>query len=376
MKQAAKSTAWAYQPGVCRELLGTRAMVIFAALSDHLRRGVNRLMHGERDDPYNVLSSVGERVEATFAPNAALPTIAETVVQALELPFTAITLKQGEEIVEASYYGDKQVASEAVLGVPLTYKKRTVEELLLSPRTHGESITKADLQLLENLSSQVRVAAHVARLTAELQRLRELLVTAREEERRRLRRDLHDGVGPQLAALTLKLETACSLVSHDPETSSLIADLIECARTIVSDVRCSVHALRPPALDDLGLIPALREGAAQYSQNGLCVSVEAPEDLPPLPAALEVTAYRIAQEAMTNVVRHARARTCTVRIGLNKVAGMLRLEVEDDGRGLGEEHKSGVGMHSMCERAEELGGRCDIESQAAGGTFVSVLLPC
>jgi signal transduction histidine kinase len=214
------------------------------------------------------------------------------------------------------------------------------------------------------------------RLTAELQRSRERLVTAREEERKRLRRDLHDGVGPQLAALTLKLETARYLFSHNPKASSLMADLTERARNTISDVRRSVHALRPPALDELGLVPALQEAAAQYSQNGLCVTLEAPENVPPLPAAVEVAAYRIAQEAITNVVRHAGANNCWVRVGFDEEAEMLRVEVEDDGRGIGKDLKGGVGMHSMRERAEELGGRCTIEPIAWGGTLVSAQLPC
>jgi signal transduction histidine kinase len=137
-----------------------------------------------------------------------------------------------------------------------------------------------------------------------------------------------------------------------------------------------VHALRPPALDELGLIPALREGAAQYSRNGLRVSVEAPKSLPSLPAAAEVATYHIAQEAMTNVVRHARARNCSVRIALDEDAGTLRVEIVDDGRGVGEGHKVGVGLHSMRERAEELGGRCKVDTLAGGGTLVSAELPC
>jgi signal transduction histidine kinase len=187
---------------------------------------------------------------------------------------------------------------------------------------------------------------------------------------------LHDGVGPQLAALTLKLETARNLLSHDPKTAALMAELSERARATISDVRRSAHALRPPALDELGLVPALREGATQYAQNALRISVEAPTSLPPLPAAVEVATYHIAQEAMTNVIRHAGASKCSMRIALDEEAEVLHLEVEDDGRGLGEDHKAGVGTHSMRERAEELGGRCTIGAPEGGGTLVSARLPC
>jgi signal transduction histidine kinase len=365
------------QGSLFASLLATGVVaVLFAPLRDRLQRAVSRLMYGHRDDPYKVLAGLGERLETTLAPNAVLPTIVKSVAQALKLPYAAITLKRNveEESVKVAEYG-KKGAGEFLL-VPLTYQQETVGELILSPRSPGESFSKSDLQLLENLARQVGVVAHAVRLSADLQRSRERLVTAREEERKRLRRDLHDGVGPQLAALTLKLETARNLLSHDPKTAALLAELSERARATVSDVRRSVHALRPPALDELGLVPALREGAAQYGQNGLHISMEAPASLPPLPAAVEVATYHIAQEAMTNVVRHAGASNCSMRITLDEETGVLHLEVEDDGRGLGEDHKAGVGTHSMRERAEELGGRCTIEALLLGGTLVSAQLPC
>ncbi|HYQ85185.1 MAG TPA: CHASE domain-containing protein, partial [Rubrobacter sp.] len=209
----------------------------------------------------------------------------------------------------------------------------------------------------------------------ELQRSREGLVSAREEERRRLRRDLHDGVGPQLAALMLELETASDLVSDNHEASALMAKLSERASEIVSDVRRSVHALRPPALDELGLVGALREGALQYGPAGLRVSVENPEELSHLPAAVEVACYRIAQEALANVVRHARASHCSIRIRLDEDAGALSVEVEDDGRGIRDDDNAGVGMLSMRERTEELGGWCTVQPLAGGGTLVRALLP-
>jgi signal transduction histidine kinase len=350
--------------------------VMFAPLRDRLQRAVNRLMYGHRDDPYKVLSGLGERLETTLAPNAVLPAIVESVSQALKLPYAAITLKRNTEgePVRVAEYGKKSVGEPLI--VPLSYQQETVGELIVSPRSPGESFSNSDLELLEALAHQVGVAAHAVRLSADLQRSRERLVTAREEERKRLRRDLHDGVGPQLAALILKLETARNLLSHDPKTAALMGELSEGARATVSDVRRSVHALRPPALDELGLVAALREGAAQYSHNGLDISLEAPESLPPLPAAVEVATYHIAQEAMTNVVRHAGASNSSIRIALDEEAGVLHLEVEDDGRGVGEDHKAGVGTHSMRERAEELGGRCTIEALPQRGTLVSVELPC
>ena len=137
-----------------------------------------------------------------------------------------------------------------------------------------------------------------------------------------------------------------------------------------------MYTLRPSALDDLGLLGAIRETAAQYGARGLSISTEAPEVLPPLPAAVEVAAYRIVQEALTNIVRHAHAREGVVRLELDEGAGTLRLEINDDGRGLSSGRGRGVGIASMRERAAELGGDCVVESLSAGGTRVRASLPC
>ena len=229
--------------------------------------------------------------------------------------------------------------------------------------------------LLRSRTRALRTSADLKVANTELQRSRESLVNTREEERRRLRRDLHDGVGPQLAALMLELETASDLVSENHQASALMAKLSKRASQIVSDVRRSVHALRPPALDELGLVEALREEASKYSQAGLRVSVENPEELSHLPAAVEVACYRIVQEALANVVRHARASQCSIRILLDEETGALIVEVEDDGRGIKDDDRAGVGMSSMRERTEELGGWCTVESVVGGGTLIRALLP-
>ena len=355
--------------------------LLFHPLRVRLQRGVNRLMYGERDDPYAVLSRLGKRLETSIAPQAALLTIVETIAQALKLPYVAIEHKLGNDGFET--VAEHGTPLRESVALPFVYHGEEIGRLVVAPRTPGESFTLSERKLLENLALQAGSAMHdlrmrdeTLRLSADLQRSREQLVTAREEERRRLRRDLHDGVGPQLAALMLELETASDLISDNPEASALMAKLSERTRETVSDVRRSVHALRPPALDELGLIGALSEGAAQYGRSGLHVSVEAPEKLPPLSAAVEVACYHIAQEAMTNVVRHAGARNCWVRIALDKEADMLDLEIEDDGRGIRKDDRAGVGMSSMRERAEELGGRCSVGPSAGGGTLVSAFLPC
>jgi len=245
---------------------------------------------------------------------------------------------------------------------------------VLSPRAPGEAFSPADRQLLDDLARQAGVAVHAVGLTRALQRSRERLVTAREEERRRLRRDLHDGLGSQLSALHLRAGTLrLALPPGQPAAEAGLVELQTELHTAIADLRRLVYALRPPALDELGLAGALRALAAQSSAaNGLRVQVEAPDLLPPLPAAVEAAAYRIAQEALANMVRHAHAHTGQVRL---EVAAGLGLEVIDDGLGLPAEHRAGVGLRSMRERAEELGGKCTIEPRAGGGTRVAIHLP-
>jgi signal transduction histidine kinase len=202
------------------------------------------------------------------------------------------------------------------------------------------------------------------------------LVTAREEERRRLRCDLHDGVGPTLASLAQRLDAARLMVPRDPDSAvTLLGDLKGQVRATIADIRRLVYALRPPVLDEFGLVSAIREHAMSYNQSDdLQVLIEAPDDLPPLPAAVEVAAYRIALEALTNVARHAQARTCHIRLE-HRTRGTFCLEITDDGQGLPENYRAGVGLTAMRERAAELGGRCTVEPRQPYGTRVSVHLP-
>jgi signal transduction histidine kinase len=205
-----------------------------------------------------------------------------------------------------------------------------------------------------------------------LQHSRERLVTAREEERRRIRRDLHDGLGPALASLAMQADNARDWAHSQPEkTEAALEEITTQAQAALQDIRRLVYDLRPPALDELGLVGALRQTAANYA-NGLRIEMDVPAALPPLSAAVEVATYRIAQETLNNVARHARARSCTLRVS---VQDALHLEIDDDGVGLPREVHAGVGLISMRERADELGGSCVIERKPGGGTRVSARLP-
>jgi len=307
-----------------------------------------------------------------------LPAIVETVAQALKLPYVAITLQQDGALVIAASYGS---AKDELMRLPLSYQSILIGELVLAPRGPGESFTPADRALLSDLARQAGIATHAVRLTTDLQRLtgelqqsRTQLVTTREEERRRLRRDLHDGLGSRLTSVTFQLDAACNLLDRDPQAvRTLLMELKGQMQTSIADIRRLVYNLRPPILDEWGLVAALREQVAQYQLNQVQVTVDAPESLPALPAAVEVAAYRIALEALANVIRHARASSCAIR--LDVIDEVLIVEIQDNGSGLPPDYCAGVGISAMRERAAELSGSCVIENVATGGTRVYARLP-
>ncbi|MBI2873352.1 MAG: hypothetical protein HYY00_09230 [Chloroflexi bacterium] len=356
--------------------------VLFQPLRQRLQHAINRWMYGQRDDPYTVLTSLGRHLEDTLPADAILPTVVETVARALKIPYVAIVRSEGEQQVVLAASGQP---TPDVLKIPLVYQGEEVGQMMLAPRAPGEAFSRADWRLVSDLARQTGVVAHSVRLTGDLRRARERLVISREEERRRLRRDLHDGLGPVLGGVTLKLDAARNLLARDTAAADVILAQVKAqTQQALADIRRLAYALRPPALDQLGLVSALREHAAttrfagtdggSAETHSLRVRVESPQPLPVMPAAVEVAVYRIAVEALTNVARHSRAHNCLVRLSLPD-QGTLELEVADDGVGLPPGSTAGVGITSMKERAAELGGNCAVESVAGGGTRVRAHIP-
>ncbi len=355
--------------------------ILFQPLRVRLQRGVNRLFYGQRDDPLGTLSQLGKRLELAIAPEEVLHTLTETIGQTLKLPYVAISLRSEDEFKVAAKSGD-EVAD--AIEVPLVYQGQTVGQLIAGPRAPGESLSKEDKQLLANIAHQAGPAAYTVQLTDDLRQSRVRLVTAREEERRRLRRDLHDGLGPILASQGLKMAAVTQLLHDDPaKAQRLLEELIARNESTVAEVRRLVYELRPASLDDLGLVGAVRDYASGLKGGAkdaprLRADVQVPSGgLPSLPAAIEVAAYRISTEALTNVARHARARQARVSFTLNgsNHSRKLHLEIVDDGIGLPASQRSGIGLISMRERAEEVGGQLLIESFPGQGTRVVADLP-
>lgn len=347
------------------------AAVAFAPARSRVQRAVDRLMYGERKSPYRVMTQLSRRLESD-GDCGELSVVVDTVTQALKLPYAAIFDASGKVLA------DTGTAGPALVPLPLNYQGAGEGQLLVSPRPGTARFSRDEQRLLDDLARQIGAAVHAVRLSGALQASRERLVSAKEEERLRLRRDLHDGLGPKLAALGLKTDAARGMVDTHPERArQLLGTITGDLRGTIEDVRRLVYGLRPPALDELGLVGALRECAQRFdTPDTPSVSVRA-GDLPPLPAAVEVAVYWIVNEAVTNVVRHAAARTCTVTLDVDD--GAVRLTVADDGRGLPDGWRAGVGTSSMAERAGELGGdlrvTCGRRTAARRGTEVTARIP-
>lgn len=322
-----------------------------------LRSRIERWVYGYRSDPAAALRSLGASVERGH-PLHVVDSITASVADAL---------KVDRVWVEA---GSRNADDPAAIRVPLVHRGEHLADLAVAVPP-GRTLSTADTALLHDLARYAAVTVRAVQLATQLHTSRFRIVTAREEERKRLRRDLHDGVGPSLAAIVLKLRAAESR-ADGPERSALFAEVRAEAQATVAEVRRVVDDLRPPALDEVGLTGAIRQRAASLSTELLVVQVDGPQTVPPLPAAVEVAAFRIASEAMTNAARHSGASRCTVEV---EVDGTHGITVSDNGRGAGQLTSRGFGWTSMSERAGELGGSCTISSRVAGGVVVRALLP-
>jgi signal transduction histidine kinase len=319
------------------------------------------------------MARLGRQVEDAATAEPVLGSVATVVASSLRLPYAAVELRVGDEWVPAAAAGQPP-AEVAVF--PLTFQRETVGRLVAGQRTPGEKLSPDDERLLGNLARQVAPAAHAVALRQALDASRAGLATAREEERRRLRRDLHDGLGPTIAGLTLGLDAARIMAGEHGELDDLLTRLKAETQQALADIRRIAYGLRPPALDQIGLAGALREEITRLEHQvpGLSVTLQLPEpDLCPLPAAVEVAVYRIITEAVTNVVRHAGARSCQVSITTS--GQELSLEVDDDGAGMPDGWRAGVGITAMRERAVELGGQLVIEPRVPHGTRIMARLP-
>lgn len=353
--------------------LGVVVVALSASpLRARIERAVNWVVYRDPDDRYRTLSRVGENLAGR---SVDFDRVAEDIGRALRLPHVTIA---GEHPVASVGLGEPLPGAQ-IVAFPLTHGTSTLGELAVHTRGRGDRLSAAERDLLRNLARQIGVALHQEALTAELQRSRERLVIAREEERRALRRVLHDDVAPAVASITLQAETARQLVERESEGTEQVRAVLDtigrAALAASQELRRLAYDLRPPALDDRGLVAALEDHGLRLAPTVVEVDASGLGDLgaDPLPTAVEVAAFRIVSAAMANVARHARARRCWVRLA--RTASALAGEVADDGVGPPEGFRPGVGITSMRERAAELGGELSVSARVGGGTVVRVSLP-
>lgn len=323
---------------------------------------VDRLIFGDRARPIVAASQVGEALgsDPVFALRA--------LRQSLVLPYAAI-LRDGAVVVASG------TATTATFDVPLAIDDRPVGTLVVGLRPGELRLSSDDAAVLRIVAPAMAQAVHASALSAELEQSRGRVVASIEDERRRIRRDLHDGLGPTLTGVAYAADAARNLMGDDPAAADDLLEQLraDTARAIL-EIRRLVEGLRPPALDELGLVEALRGQAARtlrHDAKALVVRVSADQELGDLPAAVEVAAFRIATEALTNVVRHSDSESAEVRLGIDGDA--LVVDVYDAGRSNGV-WVAGVGLTSMRERAREVGGSCTAQQTPDGG-WVHAVLP-
>jgi signal transduction histidine kinase len=357
--------------------------LLFHPARVRVQRAVDRLLYGDRADPHALLLRLDDAVRGAGSPRQALREAAAAVARGLRLRGAAVTvhMPDGPDVETAAGRVDPRLAAS----FPLHLHGEVVGTLRAMPRAGSPALDPHDRAVLAALTGPLASTAQAVRLTHHLERGRDQLVATREEERRRLRRDLHDGLGPQLAAIAMTIDTADSVNGRGDSgrTARLLRVAADQTAEAIADVRRLVRGLRPPALDELGLVGALTSsGLVAGLGQGATTAGEAPavtveaelSDPGALPAAVEVAAYRIVQEAVSNALRHGAARRVGVR--LRESGDDLVVSVTDDGSGFTpEDSPAGVGTSSMRERAGELGGTLRLHSVPGVGTTVTAVLP-
>lgn len=329
-----------------------------------IRRAANRLVFGARDEPWSIITTLSDRLRATSGPRTLMEDAAATLVHGLRLG--SVSISAGDDTATAGTPGGP------AYDVALVHGGKTIGLLRATARP-GEQLARTERTLLSDLAPQLAAALQAQTLAADLQQSRQQIVMAREEERRRLRRELHDGIGPTLAAVALELESAQDLAQSQPDKLEPHLDRLAARlNDAVGDIRRVVDDLRPAALDDLGLVGALRAQIDRLMPAGCLGSLASEGPVDSLPAAVDLAVFRIASEAITNAVRHASPSAC--RVTVSHLGDEVEVKIEDDGAGISADAAPGVGLGSMSERAAELGGTCSVTNHGAG-TTVLVRLP-
>ena len=344
------------------------AVIAVLPLRTWLQRLIDRWLYGATGRPDELLSALARGVGTALSPDDMLTAVVDGVANGLRAPYVAIVLEP-RNLPERSSGAQRPWP---VTSRELQYRGSRIGELVVQQRAPDEPWTRRERRLLDTLALQVAAPAAAVRLIRDLQHARERLVTTREEERRRLRKDLHDGVGPALSGARMQVRAA--LAAGMPGQGGAALQAIESDLGLASgELRRAVEGLRPPALDR-GLTQAITGVVDRHAHSGLRIDTVIDDRLEGVGAAAEVALYRVLDEALTNCVRHAGASR--VRVHVERSHDRLTLTLTDDGRGYAGPRDGGVGIESMRQRCEELGGSLTIAAEATHGTVLLATLPC
>ena len=339
---------------------------VFNPIRLHLQRLIDRAFYGSRADP----AGTARHVAAHLQQSDELADVLNRARDALRLPWMALdNAADGTRLAEVG----AQTAG-SLTDIVLSYRGGPVGTLHLQLRRGEHTLHDSDRHTLDLICMPLSIALHATALSEQVRQARAATVEATATERVRLQRELHDGLGPTLTSIAFRVDAATNTLRSDTDTAEqLMGEIGADLREVLEDVRRIVYGLRPIELDDLGLLGAIRQQiAAAPAGNGHAVVIElnAPGDLPSLTPAVELAAYRIIMESITNVRRHSTARTCAVTVAAD---GQLDLKIADSGTPT-LTWRPGVGLRSIRDRAEELGGTASA-GPGDGGWVVHAQLP-
>lgn len=350
------------------------AIFAFGPMSGSIRQAVNRAFYGRRDDPFVVVSELGGRLSGAGDPSEGLEAVVAALCDQLRLPFAEVANTEGAVLARRGALERGDEPRE----LTLSHQGRDVGRLRAGHRRGSSSFSADEDRLLLTLSHQIGAAVSALDLVEGLRGAQERLVVAAQDERRRIQRDLHDELTPQLTGVTFKLDAARNHLDagNAEQVDELVASARRDVNAALADMRRLVYALGDPAIASLGLGPAIEDRVRALAlPAGIVIDCTIADDLPALASATEEAVFRIVTEAVANVVRHADATRCIVEVSPDRPGSELVARIADNGRGMASGCRPGVGTSSMQERAAQLGGRLDIGPADGGGTVVVAYLP-
>lgn len=340
--------------------VGALVLALGSALQRRLDAAVLAWLYGSRGDPAEVLRLVAAAVDKAGSGQAAMDATVRATAHALRLPYVGVVARVHDRDLVVAEFGRALLEPEA-----FEWREDTGIQvrLIASPRNTTERLTAAERWALTEVGRQAGLLARTHALALDLQAARDRIVRSREQERVRIRNDLHDGLGPTIFGLRLQLG---AIDQHDlsPHSATIVSSISEALAEAAASLRHLVDGLRPSALD-AGLTAAIEDLAR--SVLSVPVRLETPHQLGELPAAVETAAYRIAGEALANIAKHDKGAHA-VRVVLKVVGAelLLTVEAEADGSPTRVGREGGIGLSSMRDRAEEIGGWCEIDPRATG----------